>query len=48
MNLLQLYEHVLEHVPDAAMGKFILTFDPASSNTIPLDENISVSSLGLK
>lgn len=48
MTLLQLYEHVLEHVPDAAMGKFVLGFDPAVTNTIPLDESLKVASLNLK
>jgi hypothetical protein len=48
MSLTQLYTSVLEHVPAASQGKFILSFDPASSNIIPVDDNIRVQSLQLK
>lgn len=47
-SLLQLYELVLEHVPDAGLGKFVLSLEPASESVLPLDGSLPVRSLGLR
>lgn len=48
MSLLDLHQQVLEHVPEAALGRFALSFDPAGQQPIPADEHVTIGSQSLK
>jgi len=45
---MELHQQVLEHVPEAALGRFALSFDSAGSNILPADEHLTVTSQSLK
>lgn len=48
MSLMELHQEVLEHIPEAGLGRFALSFDPAGANVIPADEHMSVGSQNIK
>lgn len=45
---MELHQQVLEHVPEAGLGRFALSFDPAGQQPIPADEHVTVGSQQLK